>query len=79
MVDWITSDGLTDYETAVEWMESRANAIYQGNAREAVWLVEHPSIYTAGTSARVSDLTDPNRFPVYQSKRGGQYTYHGPG
>ena len=79
MVDWITSDGLTDYETAVEWMESRANAIYQGNAREAIWLVEHPSIYTAGTSARVSDLTDPNRFPVYQSKRGGQYTYHGPG
>ena len=79
MVDWITSDGLTDYETAVEWMESRANAISQGHAREAIWLVEHPSIYTAGTSARVSDLTDPNRFPVYQSQRGGQYTYHGPG
>ena len=79
MVEWIISDGLTDYETAVEWMETRAEAISQGYASEAIWLVEHPSIYTAGTSAKVSDLTDPNRFPVYQSKRGGQYTYHGPG
>jgi len=79
MVEWIISDGLTDYEVAVEWMETRANAISQGHASEAIWLVEHPSIYTAGTSAKVSDLTDPNRFPVYQSKRGGQYTYHGPG
>ena len=79
MVEWIISDGLTDYEAAVEWMETRANAISQGHASEAIWLVEHPSIYTAGTSAKVSDLTDPNRFPVYQSKRGGQYTYHGPG
>ena len=79
MVEWIISDGLTDYETAVKWMETRANAISQGHASEAIWLVEHPSIYTAGTSAKVSDLTDPNRFPVYQSKRGGQYTYHGPG
>ena len=79
MVEWIISEGLTDYETAVEWMETRASAISQGHASEAIWLVEHPSIYTAGTSAKVSDLTDPNRFPVYQSKRGGQYTYHGPG
>jgi len=79
MVEWIISDGLTDYEAAVEWMETRANAISQGHASEAIWLVEHPSIYTAGTSAKISDLTDPNRFPVYQSKRGGQYTYHGPG
>ena len=79
MVEWIISDGLTDYETAVEWMETRANAISQGHASEAIWLVEHPSIYTAGTSAKVTDLTDPNRFPVYHSKRGGQYTYHGPG
>jgi lipoyl(octanoyl) transferase len=79
MVEWIISDGLTDYETAVEWMETRADAISQGHASEAIWLVEHPSIYTAGTSAKVSDLVDPNSFPVYQSKRGGQYTYHGPG
>ena len=79
MVEWITSDGFTDYEEAVDWMEARANAIAQGRANEVIWLVEHPSIYTAGTSTKASDLIDPNRFPVYQSKRGGQYTYHGPG
>lgn len=79
MVDWIISDGFTDYPQAVAWMEARAIAIAQGNANEAVWLVEHPPIYTAGTSAKPADLTDPNRFPVFNSKRGGQYTYHGPG
>mgnify|MGYP000971674326 CR=1 FL=1 len=79
MVDWIISDGFTDYPQAVAWMEARAIAIAQGSANEAVWLVEHPPIYTAGTSAKPADLTEPNRFPVYESKRGGQYTYHGPG
>ncbi len=79
MVEWITSDGLTDYDEAVRFMEARAAAIAEGRAPECVWLVEHPPLYTAGTSARPEDLTDPERFPVHTSKRGGQYTYHGPG
>ncbi len=79
MVEWIVSDGLTDYNDAVAVMEARAAAIAAGTADEAVWLVEHPPLYTAGTSARPADLTDPDRFPVYTSRRGGQYTYHGPG
>ena len=79
MVEWITSPGLTDYDTAVREMEKRAEAIASGTADEAIWLLEHPALYTAGTSANPADLTDPDRFPVYPSKRGGQYTYHGPG
>ncbi|MEO0691376.1 MAG: lipoyl(octanoyl) transferase LipB [Pseudomonadota bacterium] len=79
MVDWITSDGLTDYDTAVAEMEARAEGIAAGTAGEAIWLVEHPPLYTAGTSAKPDDLTDPDKFPVYQTRRGGQYTYHGPG
>ncbi|MCV6823888.1 MULTISPECIES: lipoyl(octanoyl) transferase LipB [Halocynthiibacter] len=79
MVEWITTDGLTDYDEAVTFMEARANAIAKGEAEEAIWLVEHPPLYTAGTSAKPADLVDPDRFPVYESKRGGQYTYHGPG
>ncbi len=79
MVEWITSPGLTGYEEAVERMEARAGAIAAGRAGEAVWLLEHPPLYTAGTSARPEDLTDPGRFPVFPSRRGGQYTYHGPG
>ena len=79
MVEWITSDGLTDYDEAVAFMEARADAIARGEADEAIWLVEHPPLYTAGTSAKPHDLTDPDRFPVYEAKRGGQYTYHGPG
>lgn len=79
MVEWITSDGLTDYDAAVRFMEDRAAAIAEARADEAIWLVEHPPLYTAGTSARPQDLTDPDRFPVHTSKRGGQYTYHGPG
>ncbi len=78
-MEWITSDGLTDYDTAVAFMESRAAEIATGEAEECIWLVEHPPLYTAGTSAKIEDLTDPDRFPVYPSKRGGQYTYHGPG
>ncbi len=79
MVEWITSSGLTDYDEAVAFMEARVAAISAGEAAEAIWLVEHPPLYTAGTSADPIDLTDPDRFPVYESKRGGQYTYHGPG
>tara|TARA_R110002049_G_scaffold160202_2_gene325228 strand:- start:6163 stop:6843 length:681 start_codon:yes stop_codon:yes gene_type:complete len=79
MVEWIISDGLTDYRTAEAWMESRASEIAAGTANECIWLVEHPPLYTAGTSAKLADLTDPDRFPVYETKRGGQYTYHGPG
>lgn len=78
-VEWITSDELIDYRSAEVWMEARANAIAKGEARECVWLLEHPALYTAGTSAKIDDLTDPARFPVHQTKRGGQYTYHGPG
>ena len=79
MVDWEISDGLTDYARAVTRMESRAAEIAAGTASELVWLVEHPPLYTAGTSAKPADLTDPDRFPVFEAKRGGQYTYHGPG
>lgn len=79
MVEWKITPGLTDYQEAVDFMEARADAIRAGQEDECIWLVEHPPLYTAGTSANVKDLTDPDRFPVFQSKRGGQYTYHGPG
>jgi lipoyl(octanoyl) transferase len=79
MVEWITTDGLTDYEAAVTFMEDRAAAIAAGRAAECIWLVEHPPLYTAGTSARPADLVEPDRFPVHPTRRGGQYTYHGPG
>ncbi|QPC44998.1 lipoyl(octanoyl) transferase LipB [Kaustia mangrovi] len=78
-VDWEIAGGLTDYRTALARMEARAEAIARGEARELVWLVEHPPLYTAGTSARAGDLLAPDRFPVYETGRGGQYTYHGPG
>ncbi|SFN56846.1 lipoyl(octanoyl) transferase [Roseovarius lutimaris] len=67
------------YLAAVAAMEERAARIAMGDASESIWLLEHPPLYTAGTSAKPADLTDPDRFPVYPSKRGGQYTYHGPG
>ncbi len=79
MVEWIHSDGLVDYETALEFMEQRATAIAAGEAEECIWLLEHAPLYTAGTSAKIDDLVDPERFPVYQARRGGEYTYHGPG
>lgn len=79
MVEWIVSDDPVGYEDAVARMEARADAIVAGTAGEAIWLLEHPPLYTAGTSARPEDLRDPGRFPVYPSRRGGQYTYHGPG
>ncbi len=79
MLEWKTSDALVSYEEATAFMEARAEAIARGEAEECIWLLEHPPLYTAGTSARIEDLTDPDRFPVHASKRGGQYTYHGPG
>jgi lipoyl(octanoyl) transferase len=79
MVEWITSDAAVGYERAVSEMEARAAAIAEGRAPEAVWLLEHPPLYTAGTSADPADLRDPGRFPVYRTRRGGQFTYHGPG
>lgn len=79
MVEWITSKGLTPYPDALRIMEDRANAIAAGDSNEAIWLVEHPPLYTSGTSAKAADLIDPNRFPVYEARRGGEYTYHGPG
>lgn len=77
-VEWIIAEGLTPYDEAVGFMEARAAAIAAGEAPETVWLVEHPPLYTAGTSARAEDLVDA-RFPVHATGRGGQYTYHGPG
>ena len=77
-VEWRISAGLTPYPDAVAFMEARAAAIAAGTAQECVWLVEHPPIYTAGTSAKQSDLIDA-RFPVFKTGRGGQFTYHGPG
>lgn len=79
VVEWLASDALVDYETALRVMEARAARISRGEARELVWLLEHPPLYTAGTSARRDDLLAPERFPVHAAGRGGQYTYHGPG
>ena len=79
MVEWITTPGMTDYREAEAWMDARATAIAAGQADECVWLLEHPALYTAGTSAKIADLKEPDKFKVYQTRRGGQYTYHGPG
>ena len=78
-VEWAIAEGLVGYEEAVAVMEERVAAIAAGQAPERVWLVEHPPLYTAGTSAQDEDLVDPGRFPVFRSGRGGQFTYHGPG
>jgi lipoyl(octanoyl) transferase len=77
-VEWVVTPGLTQYPDAVADMEARAEAIARGDAPERVWLIEHPPLYTAGASAKASDLIDA-RFPVYRAGRGGQFTYHGPG
>ncbi len=76
---WAVSRGLVDYAAAEAAMEARAAAIAEGRAGELVWLVEHPPLYTAGVSAKAGDLLDPERFPVFRTGRGGQFTYHGPG
>ena len=79
MDQWEISDGEVDYNTALEKMDNYVHKIISGEADEKIWLLEHPSLYTAGTSANKKDLVEPNRFPVFETKRGGQYTYHGPG
>jgi len=78
-VEWRIADSPVRYPDAIAHMEQRVAAIRAGTAPEQVWLVEHPPLYTAGTSAKPGDLLDPDRFPVFPTGRGGQYTYHGPG
>lgn len=78
-VRWRISDDLVPYEEALAVMDKEVEAIAKGEADELVWLLEHPPLYTAGTSADSSDLIEPDRFPVYAAGRGGEYTYHGPG
>lgn len=78
-VDWAVSRNLIAYERAISYMETRARSIYDGKANELVWLLEHPPIYTAGTSAVDDDLIDKDRFEVFKTGRGGEFTYHGPG
>jgi lipoyl(octanoyl) transferase len=78
-IEWRVSPGLADYSRTLDEMETRAAAIREGSASELVWLLEHPPLYTAGTSAAVNELLAPDRFPVFRAGRGGRYTYHGPG
>jgi lipoyl(octanoyl) transferase len=78
-IEWRTSDALVPYEEALAFMDERAAAIRDGSARECVWLLEHPPLFTAGTSADPAELINPQGFPVFDAGRGGRYTYHGPG
>ncbi|MDP6573712.1 MAG: lipoyl(octanoyl) transferase LipB [Rhodospirillales bacterium] len=78
-VEWRHNRGLVPYDDAVEFMDRRVQEIREGRAPATVWLLEHPALYTAGTSADAQELLDPGRFPVHRSGRGGRYTYHGPG
>lgn len=78
-LEWRVSEGRVTYPDALRIMEARVEEIIAGQASELVWLLEHPPLYTAGTSANPADLLQPDRFPVYQARRGGEYTYHGPG
>ena len=78
-IEWRTSEGLTPYPDALAEMEARAVAVRNGEARELVWLLEHPPLFTAGTSADPAELFNPLGFPVFDAGRGGRYTYHGPG
>src|SRR5690348_6106502 len=78
-IEWRQTPGLVPYPEALAEMEARAAAIRDGTAAELVWLLEHPPLYTAGTSARREELVDPDRFPTFSAGRGGQWTYHGPG
>ena len=79
MIEWRRSRGLVPYEEALAWMEARVAAIAAGEAPECLWFLEHPPLYTAGTSARAEELLEPARLPVYRTGRGGRFTYHGPG
>jgi len=78
-IEWRVSEGEVPYEEALAFMEQRAAAIREGSARECVWLLEHPPLFTAGTSADPAELFNPLGFPVFEAGRGGRYTYHGPG
>jgi lipoyl(octanoyl) transferase len=78
-IEWRVSPGMSDYAETLSAMEARAAAIREGSAPELIWLLEHPPLYTAGTSAAVDELLAPERFPVFRAGRGGRYTYHGPG
>jgi lipoyl(octanoyl) transferase len=78
-IEWRISDGLTAYPEALDVMRARVEAIRAGTASELVWMVEHPPLYTSGTSAKAEDLQDAGRFPTFEAGRGGQWTYHGPG
>ena len=78
-IEWRVSDAPVAYEEALAFMEERAAAIRSGDARECVWLLEHPPLFTAGTSADPAELINPQHFPVHEAGRGGRYTYHGPG
>ena len=78
-IEWRVSDGLVPYEEALAFMEDRVAAIREGSAAECVWLLEHPPLFTAGTSADPAELFNPSGFPVHDAGRGGRYTYHGPG
>ena len=78
-IDWLISSERVGYLEAIGIMNARVDSIQKGEARELVWLLEHPPLYSAGTSAKLDDLLMPNRFPVFKTGRGGQYTYHGPG
>src|SRR6059058_1177451 len=78
-IEWRVSERPVPYEEALAFMNARAEAIREGTARECVWLLEHPPLFTAGTSADAAELSNPLDFPVYDAGRGGRYTYHGPG
>jgi lipoyl(octanoyl) transferase len=78
-IEWRVSDGLVPYEEALMFMEGRAKEIRAGTGRECLWLLEHPPLFTAGTSADPAELINPLGFPVFEAGRGGRYTYHGPG
>ena len=78
-IEWRVSNGLVPYEEALAFMNARAAAIREGSGRECIWLLEHPPLFTAGTSADPAELTNPLHFPVFDAGRGGRYTYHGPG
>ena len=78
MLQWEISEGEVDYDTALEKMDNHVEKMISGETDEKIWLLEHPSLYTAGTSANKKDLVEPDRFPVIKTKRGGQYTIMGP-
>lgn len=78
-MQWMKSDGLVPYQDAMAEMAARVKGVQDGTAEELLWLLEHPPLYTGGTSAKTADLVQPERFDVFETGRGGQYTYHGPG